>query len=140
MGTIDFDVTFFIQLANFLVTLVVLNYLLIKPVRTFIQKRRDMIAGNLGEIEHFTSSAEERLNAYEASLDEARTSATKARDALKAEAQQNEHALLASAQARAQDVIKAAKSEAAQQAETALADLKKKIPVFADQIVTKVLQ
>ena len=140
MGTIAFDVTFFIQLGNFLVTLVVLNYLLIRPVRAHIQKRKDMIAGNLGEIERFTSSAEERLNAYEASLDEARASATRTREALKAEAQQSEHSLIANAQANAQDVIKAAKADAAQQAEAALAVLKKKVPAFADQIVTKVLQ
>ena len=140
MGTIEFNVTFFIQLGNFLVTLVVLNYLLIRPVRAHIQKRRDMISSNLGEIERFTSSAEESLNSYEASLDEARDSATRTRDALKADAQQREQSLVAAAQAQAQDVIKAAKAEAAQQAQVALASLKKQVPAFADQIVTKVLQ
>ena len=45
---VDLNITLWIQLANFLVTLVVLNYLLISPIRKIIRKRKDNVEGLLG--------------------------------------------------------------------------------------------
>ena len=42
---VDLNITLWIQLANFLVTLVVLNYLLISPIRKIIRKRKDNVEG-----------------------------------------------------------------------------------------------
>ena len=52
---VDLNITLWIQLANFLVTLVVLNYLLISPIRKIIRKRKDNVEGLIGEIEAFTA-------------------------------------------------------------------------------------
>ena len=43
---VDLNITLWIQLANFLVTLVVLNYLLISPIRKIIRKRKDNVEGS----------------------------------------------------------------------------------------------
>ena len=46
---LDINITLLIQLVNFIVTLVVLDYLLIKPIRGIIKKRRDLAAGMLSD-------------------------------------------------------------------------------------------
>ena len=42
---IDINITAAIQLVNFLVTLAALNYLLIRPVRETIRKRKELMSG-----------------------------------------------------------------------------------------------
>ena len=69
---VDLNITLWIQLANFLVTLVVLNYLLISPIRKIIRKRKDNVEGLIGEIEAFTA---EKLDEYESELRKAREAA-----------------------------------------------------------------
>ena len=66
---VDLNITLWIQLANFLVTLVVLNYLLISPIRKIIRKRKDNVEGLIGEIEAFTADE------YESELRKAREAA-----------------------------------------------------------------
>lgn len=140
MGAIELNFTFFIQLANFLVTLVVLNYLLIKPIREHIKNRKGLVEGYLHDVERFTASAQGKLDSYEKSLDEARSVAAVTRDQLKADAHQREHDLITTAQSDAQNFIRASKEETAKQAAKTLADLKKQIPAFADQVVSRILQ
>ena len=65
---VDLNITLWIQLANFLVTLVVLNYLLISPIRKIIRKRKDNVEGLIGEIEAFTAEKQQLLDEYESEL------------------------------------------------------------------------
>ena len=69
---IDIDRTFPIQLVNFLITIVGLNVLLIRPIRDKIKERNDLMAGQVGKIEGFNSSAEEKLKGYQTAIDAAR--------------------------------------------------------------------
>ena len=68
-------ITFFIQLANFLIVLAILNPLLIKPIRKIIQARKEAAAALLGESESFFQSAEGKLAQYEKALSAAREEA-----------------------------------------------------------------
>ena len=72
---VDLNITLWIQLANFLVTLVVLNYLLISPIRKIIRKRKDNVEGLLGEIEAFVAERQQLLDEYESELRKAREAA-----------------------------------------------------------------
>ena len=65
---VDLNITLWIQLANFLVTLVVLNYLLISPIRKIIRKRKD-------NVEAFTAEKQQLLDEYESELRKAREAA-----------------------------------------------------------------
>lgn len=77
---IDLDVTLFIQLGNFLITLVVLHYLLIAPVRGQILKRRATIEGIEAEVKNFVDKADAQLADYENTLKSAREQATHQRN------------------------------------------------------------
>ena len=84
---LDLNITMLFQLANFLITLFVLNRLLIRPVRGIIAERKALMANLTGEAESFESKAQSRLDNYEAELTKARqkaaeTFAAAMRDAL----------------------------------------------------------
>jgi len=136
---IDLDFSFFIQLVNFLIALLVLNMILYKPIRGILQKRAELMAKKLDEIETFTQAATEKLSVYEKSLDEARKQAQEIRSSLKEEGYQEEKSLVEKAMARAAEIIQKARAQFEQEKETALQALSAKINDFAAKVVSKVL-
>lgn len=128
-----------IQLVNFIVTIIVLNYLLIRPVRAQIAARNSLIGGYAAQVEQFTTDAAKKLSDYEAALAAARTDATTAREALKAEGQAREQSLLAEAQADAQSFIQKEKIRTATDAKAAMDSLLAQVDVFAGKAVAKIL-
>lgn len=136
---IDLDITFVVQLINFLVTLIGLNLLLIKPLRAKLKERADHMAGLLKESEAFAERAEEKLKNYEEVLSEARKAGTAARMEVKAAAEAEETALLAAATSKAQKELAAARETIAKETEAAMAVLKGQVPALADKVAEKVL-
>lgn len=128
-----------IQLINFLVTVIVLNYLLIRPVRAQIAARNSLIGGYSAQVEQFTTEATKKLVDYESALAAARTDATAAREALKAEGQTREQSLLAEAQADAQAFVQQERARTAADAKAAMASLLAQVDVFAGKAVAKIL-
>ena len=136
---IDIDVTFFFQLVNFLITLVVLNFLLVKPIRGIIQKRKEHMDAVLVESENFATQAEDKLKNYEAALSEARTAGTEERMKMKDEGVAEEQAIVGAATAEAQEVLQNARKDVADQVKAAMDSLKGQVDTFADKAVGKVL-
>ncbi|MCA1944727.1 MAG: ATP synthase F0 subunit B [Desulfovibrio sp.] len=136
---IDFDNTFLVQLINFLITLVGLNYLLVKPLRAKLKERADFMAGLLKEAEGFAARAEDKVKNYEEVLAEARKAGTDERLKVKASAEAEEQSLVQAAAAKAQQELAAARQTIAKETEAALAALKAQAPVMAKKVVDKVL-
>ena len=136
---INLDHTIIIQLVNFLITLVVLNFLLIRPVRNQIAERNTLVQTQSGHIAEFTSQASEKLSSYEKSLSEARNQASLARDALKAEGNVREHELLQAAQNEAQAYLQSSREEVAKDVKTAMNTLQSQVNDFADKAISKIL-
>ncbi len=136
---IDFNITMLFQLVNFLVTLVVLNYLLIKPIREIIKQRNDKMAGLLGESEQFSSQAEDKLKNYEAVLATTRAEATAQREVAKAAGVAREQEIVAAAAKEAQDYLIASRASVAEQVAKAMDDLKSQVGALAASATAKVL-
>ncbi len=136
---IELNVTFFIQLVNFLILLLVLNLILFRPIRGIIKKRADVMAQGLEEAEKFSSEADEKLNSYEAKLQEAREEANEIRAAKKQEGQEEEKAKLDAASSEAAKIIQDAREKIAKEKESALSSLKGKVDDFAKKATEKVL-
>lgn len=136
---IDLNITFFFQLVNFLVTLVVLNAILIRPVRDIIRQRRDKMSGLLGESEQFAGQADTKLKNYEATLVKARAEATAERDKARAEGVAREQVILAGAGRQAQDYLEKSRQEVAVQVKTAMDTLKGQVDALAAKATAKVL-
>ncbi len=133
------DKTIFIQAANFLVTIFVLNVLLIKPIREIIKKRKGLMADQLEKIEGFNNSAEKKVADYEAQLTSARKEANELRSAKKDEGSVEEQKLLSAAGEEASSTIQAARAEIKTQVKGAMDQLTKDVDKFAEAATGKIL-
>ncbi len=135
---IDLDITFFIQLINFLIVLVLLNPLLIRPIRKIIQERKEAAAALLGESEDFFHSAENKLTQYENALAKAREEAQASRESIRVQALAQGDEITAKATKEAQGQLKAAREQVEAESNTALAALRGEVEPMARQIMEKV--
>ena len=136
---IDLDATLFIQLANFLITLVVLNYLLIKPVRERIASRKALTSGYEADIEKFSTAAAEKISGYEAALAEARAQASKNREGIKAQGMAREQELIQAAHTDAQAYLHSSREETAREAQAAMKTLLSQVNDLAAKAMSKIL-
>lgn len=135
---IELNITFFIQLANFLIVLAVLNPLLIKPIRNIIKERKEAAAALLGESEGFFQSADNKLTQYESALAAAREEALASREKVRGEAIAAGDNITTRANQEAQASLKAARESIEAQTATAFAALREEIDPLAKQIIAKV--
>lgn len=136
---IDVDKTFYVQLINFLVTLVGLNFLLVKPVRGKLKERAEHMAGLLKETEAFSERADDKLKKYEEVLAEARKAGTDERLKVKATAEAEEKVLVDAAVAKAQAELASARATIAKDTQATLEALKGQAAGMAGKVVAKVL-
>ncbi|MDL2306796.1 ATP synthase F0 subunit B [Desulfovibrio sp. OttesenSCG-928-C06] len=139
MVSVDLDITFLIQLANFLIAMVVLNFVLVKPIRKIMKERRDMVAGLARDSESFNSTAEARLNNYEAELDEARTKANAQKEQIRQQGLETEHGILESAQSEAQHILQKSRKDVAADMEAAMQALRGQVNGMAERAVARIL-
>ena len=136
---IELNLTFFIQLINFLLLLAILNVLIYRPIREIVKKRGQKIAGDLSEIEEFNSQAEKKVDDYQAALDQARKEGDRLRNDLKLEGTQEEKMVLARAADQGAADLESARKEIATESDKAKQDLEKHVPDFAGKVADKVL-
>jgi len=65
---ISIDYTLWIQMANFLILMLILNFLLYKPILGIIDKRKKQLQDTEEEIKRLNQTVEERMAAYEEKL------------------------------------------------------------------------
>jgi F-type H+-transporting ATPase subunit b len=130
---------FFVQLANFLITIVVLNLILVRPIRRVLSKRAELMAGQASEIESFTTSADSKLKNYTQALDEARKQASAARSSLREDGLVKEKSILEAAGLMASESLKSARAEVAVQSKAALEAMLVGVPEMAAKAAGKIL-
>ena len=133
------DKTIFIQAANFIITVVVLNKLLIGPIREIIKKRKGLMADQLEKIEGFNSDAEGKMADYESQLAEARKEANEIRNTMKDEGTAQEQTMMSAAGEEASSTIQAARTEIKTQVQGAMDQLTKDVDKFAEAARDKIL-
>jgi F-type H+-transporting ATPase subunit b len=136
---IELNITFFIQLVNFLILLAVLNLILYRPIRGIIKQRQERLAGYMSDIERFNNKAEEKLKNYEAQLSQARVEGSKLRNEFKLEAAKEEQVVLAKAKEEAQKKLAEARAELVKQSEVVKQELLGKIEEYAKMVAERVL-
>ena len=136
---IDVDGTSIIQGVNFLVTLVVLNFLLIRPIREVIKKRNEVMANQADEVAKFTEAASTKVEDYKAALSEARKEATGIRGGFQEEGVAKEQEIKSAASAEASETLKAAQAEVEAEASTAREQLSGQVAAFATKATGKIL-
>ncbi|CAK7037539.1 MAG: ATP synthase subunit b [Desulfovibrio sp.] len=135
----DINITLVIQLINFIVVIVGLNYLLIQPIRDIVKKRRDLASGMLGDAESFTNDAADKLQNYEAALAKAREEASAARDVKRSEGTAKEAELLEIAQREAQEYLRSSREETRETVAKTMAEMEKRVPELAKLAASRLL-
>ncbi len=136
---IDLNVTFVIQLINFVVALVLINYVLIRPVRTIILKRKALRDELIGKARTFAEQTLEDAAKYEDTLRAAREEGARIRHALREEGLAQQSRTLTAANAAAAEFIQQERDRAAQEAEQARKDLDAQVKPLADAMAAKLL-
>ncbi len=136
---IELNITFFIQLVNFLILLAVLNLILYRPIRGIIKQRQERLGGYLSDIERFNDQAQEKLKNYEEQLTQARIEGSKIKSELKGEALKQEMAVLAEAKEEANQRLAQAREELGKQSQVVKKDLFAKIEDYAKMVVERVM-
>jgi len=65
---ISIDKTFFLQLFNFILLMIVLNYLLYRPLLNIIEKRKKILESSAEEVQRLNKTIEEKQLEYEEKL------------------------------------------------------------------------
>lgn len=136
---LDLNITLLFQLANFLVALVVLNYLLIRPVREIIKKRNGIMDDLAGQADSFNAEAAEKLNAYEAALARARQEAGLTREEGRQSGLDEQQSIVGEAQQSARQLLAENRSALRDQAEAALNELRNGISDFSAKVGNRLL-
>ena len=136
---LDLNITLLFQLVNFFVALILLNVLLIRPIRNIIRQRKSVVDGMGSEADSFEEQAAQRLADYEAQLQGARQEAGKNRAEARAAGAAEQAALVSAAQQEAQTIMAQARETLRGEADAAMSQLRGRIDEFADKAVARVL-
>jgi len=128
-----------IQLVNFLVTLVVLNILLIRPIREIIRKRRETLDRFAAEAAGLDKRAAKTLADYQAALENARERGAVLRKQAREEAETAGQALLADASGKAHETLRAAADATAADIARTRDALRADIPGLVQAMLTKLV-
>ena len=136
---INLDLAFVIQLINFLLLMLVLNFLLYRPIRRIIAERDGEIANARKKAGEVDLDVQAQVAAYEARMREVKAAVSQERASLKKEALLEEAALIEKARGEAAGSLDSIKARVAREASDARAVLQEQARALSQDICEKVL-
>jgi F-type H+-transporting ATPase subunit b len=136
---ISVDYTLFIQMANFIFLILVLNVILYKPIRNILIERKKKIQGYKEGIEGVQQQAAESEQTFQTKIGEARTRGFQEKEALKQTGQEEEKRLVDEINQQARAELEAVRAQIAKDAEAARRGLEKEVKAFSAAIAEKIL-
>jgi F-type H+-transporting ATPase subunit b len=136
---LNFSLTFFITIANFLVLYIALKKLLFKPVIKFMDARAKKIKDALSEASILKGQAEEKAARYEALMADADAEAERLVKEGEDRAREEAEALLAKANADAAETRRRGEEAAQREREKARQELAADIAAFATEVAGKLV-
>ena len=136
---IEVNWTLFLQFANFMILMAVLNALLFKPLRAALQARKETIEGSRAKVLDIDEQVQAQIARYEAQLQEARQQGGEERVALRKTAQEEEARILGEAKQASAGKLQSIKEQIQAEAGTARQALRDETEALAKEIAGKVL-
>jgi len=133
------DWTLFVQMANFLLIVWVLNIILFRPIRNILIQRKEKIVNLEQNIETSDKGAKEKNEAFDSGIREARTKGLDEKNALLNEAAGQEREIIDKINQKAQADLAEVREKIAKDADAVRATLQKEIDTFASAIGEKIL-
>lgn len=136
---IDIDKTMLIQLINFLVLLIALNFILFKPIRQIMLDREQGISSALGDAKAAQERMQGLLENYNVSLADAKQKATTSYNTLYQQGLDAQRDMIAAERAKAGEMLDKARAEIAAASTAARTDLRKEAERLSQEITSKLL-
>ena len=136
---IDINISLLYQLINFIVLLVVLHFILFKPIRQVMLEREQNISSAFGDAKAAQDRTQSLLEQYSASLAEAKQKSAAIYNANYQQGLDAQRDMIAAERAKAGEMMDKARAEISAVATTARADLKKEAERLSLDITSKLL-
>ena len=133
------DWTLFVQIANFLLIVWVLNIVLFKPIRNILIQRKEKVTSLEQNIETSDKEAKEKNEAFDSGIRDARAKGLSEKNVLLDEAANEEREIVDKINQKAQADLAEVREKIAKDAEAVRASLQKEIDTFANAIGEKIL-
>lgn len=136
---ISVDVSLFIQIANFLFLIWVLNVILFRPIRGILRQRKEKFEKLEQSITSSQRDAEEKKSSFALGIKDARGKGMREKEALVQAAQDEEKKILEKLNSKAQEDLAQIRERVSQEAETVRQSLEQEVDSFAEAISHKIL-
>ncbi len=139
MVSIDINASLFWQIANFLVLMVALNFLLYKPIRGMLRQRAEKMAQLNGEITASKEGAKSKEEELEARRAEARRQGLATAEEMKAEGRAKEREIIEAATKEMEEAVAKVRAEIQAEIGQARDQLKQEVQSFGKELAQKIL-
>ncbi|TFG92489.1 MAG: hypothetical protein E4H15_03600 [Syntrophobacterales bacterium] len=136
---VDVNYTVWIQMANFLALILILNFLLFRPVLKIIEKRNKKIEESREEVSSLDETIERKMAQYEERIRQARVEAALQRDAVKDEGTEQGKEIIGTVRDEISKKLEGFKALLQKETDEARDSLRAQIRTIAAEISEKVL-
>jgi F-type H+-transporting ATPase subunit b len=136
---VELNYTVWIQMANFLALILVLNFLLYRPVLKIIEKRNKKIEESKEEVRSLDETIERKLAQYEEKIRQARAEAALQRDAVKAEGTEQSKEMIGKVREEISKKLEGFKAQLQKETDSARDVLREQTKAIAAEVSEKVL-
>jgi len=136
---VDINLTLFVQMANFLVLIVILNYLLYKPILAILDKRKMRLDESEGEIKRLNATVEKKAAEYEEKLRMAKQDALGKKNEILKEAADSAKAIIDERRSKIPAMLAEFQGKVGQEVDAARRILKDQSQRISAEIAEKVL-
>jgi len=136
---INIDMSLFIQIANFVVLICLLNVILYKPIRKIVSQRNEKIKGLEQGIDTFKRDSREKEEAFSSGIKAARARGLKEKETLLTAASEQERRIIEEVNRKAQADLDELREKIAKDTQSVRTSLQQEIDAFADAIGEKIL-
>ncbi len=136
---IDINVSLLIQLANFIVLLIALNFILFKPIRHIMQEREQGIGSALEDAKTAQHRVQSLLDQYNSSIAESKQKATATYNMIYQQGLDAQRDMISAERTKAGEMLDKARAEIAAASNTARIDLQKEAERLSQEITSKLL-
>ncbi|MBW2559411.1 MAG: ATP synthase F0 subunit B [Deltaproteobacteria bacterium] len=137
---VDVNSTVWIQMANFLVLIVILNFLLFRPVLRIIAERNKKIEESQEEVTSLDETIERKMAQYEEKIRQARAEAAIQRDAVKEEGTEQGKEIIGTVRDEISKKLEGFKAQLQTETDAARVSLREQTEMIAAEISEKVLE
>ena len=136
---LNIDGTLILQIANFLVLLLILNLILFKPIRKILSRREEEMNSRRKTIDDYQGRAEQGEKDIEEGKVRARKEGYTVKETLKSQGLEEEKGILQEAGAAVEQKLDAAKKEIETKVAAAREALEGQIAGFSEELAQKIL-